>query len=127
MSRAPGAPGPVVVDLPKNIQMGKAPYQGKDAVQHRTYHPRTEPDPAEIEEAVELLARAERPIFYVGGGVINAGTAACARLTELVRATGHPITLTLMGLGAFPASDPAVRRHARHARHLRGQPRDARL
>ncbi len=101
-----GRPGPVVVDLPKNIQMGKAPYQGKDAVQHRTYHPRTEPDPAKIEEAVELLARAERPIFYVGGGVINAGTAACARLTELVRATGHPITLTLMGLGAYPASDP---------------------
>ena len=59
-----------------------------------------------IEEAVELLARAERPIFYVGGGVINAGPKACAQLTELVRATGYPITLTLMGLGAFPASDP---------------------
>ncbi|MGD9740970.1 MAG: acetolactate synthase 3 large subunit [Bauldia sp.] len=100
-----GRPGPVVVDLPKNIQMGKTPYAGKDEVQHRTYYPRTEPDPARIEEAVELLARAERPIFYVGGGVINAGPAACAKLTELVRATGYPITLTLMGLGAFPASD----------------------
>ena len=101
-----GRPGPVVVDLPKNVQMGKAPYQGRDAVRHRTYHPRTEPDPARIEEAVDLLARAERPIFYVGGGVINAGPAACMRLTELVRATGYPVTLTLMGLGAYPASDP---------------------
>ena len=61
------------------------------------------PTPRAIEEAVELLARAERPIFYVGGGVINAGPEACAQLTELVRATGYPITLTLMGLGAFPA------------------------
>jgi len=101
-----GRPGPVVVDLPKNIQMAKTPYVAKDAVQHRTYYPRTEPEAARIEEAAELLARAERPIFYVGGGVINAGPKACARLTELVRATGYPITLTLMGLGAFPASDP---------------------
>ncbi len=103
---ASGRPGPVVVDLPKNIQMAKAPYFHKDAVKHRTYHPRTDPDPNRIEEAAELLARAERPIFYVGGGVINAGPNACAQLTELVRATGYPITLTLMGLGAFPASDP---------------------
>ena len=101
-----GRPGPVVVDLPKNIQMAKAPYHGKDEVQHRTYHPRTEPDAARIEDAAELLARAERPIFYVGGGVINAGPKACTALTELVQATGYPITLTLMGLGAFPASDP---------------------
>lgn len=101
-----GRPGPVVVDLPKNIQMGKAPYLRSDEVRHRTYHPRVEPDAARIEEAAELLARAERPIFYVGGGVINAGPEACARLTELVRETGFPITLTLMGLGAYPASDP---------------------
>jgi acetolactate synthase-1/2/3 large subunit len=101
-----GRPGPVVVDLPKNIQMAQAPYVAKDAVRHRTYNPKREPDPARIEQAVELLARAERPIFYVGGGVINAGPEACARVTELVRETGMPITLTLMGLGAFPASDP---------------------
>ncbi len=101
-----GRPGPVVVDLPKNVQMAKASYQGKDEIRHRTYHPRTEPDANRIEEAAELLAHAERPIFYVGGGVVNAGAEACARLTELVRATGYPITLTLMGLGAFPASDP---------------------
>lgn len=101
-----GRPGPVVIDLPKDIQMGKAPYLRKDQVAHRTYHPSVAPDEARIEEAAELLARAERPIFYVGGGVINAGPAACAKLTELVRATGYPITLTLMGLGAYPASDP---------------------
>jgi acetolactate synthase I/II/III large subunit len=101
-----GRPGPVVVDLPKNVQMAKAAYQTKDQVRHRTYQPRVEPDPARIEEAAELLARAERPIFYVGGGVINAGPKACAQLAEVVRATGYPITLTLMGLGAYPASDP---------------------
>lgn len=101
-----GRPGPVVVDLPKDVQMGKAPYLAKDQVRHRTYHPRVEPDAAKVEEAAELLAKAERPIFYVGGGVVNAGPEACAMLTELVRATGFPITLTLMGLGAYPASDP---------------------
>ncbi|MCS6780694.1 MAG: acetolactate synthase 3 large subunit [Geminicoccaceae bacterium] len=101
-----GRPGPVVVDLPKNIQMGKAPYVGPDSVVLRGYHPRREPELAKVEEAIELLARAQRPIFYVGGGVINAGPAACVLLTELVRATGAPITLTLMGLGAYPASDP---------------------
>ncbi len=101
-----GRPGPVVVDLPKNIQMGKAPYVGPEAVRLRGYHPRREPDLARVEEAIELLLRAQRPIFYVGGGVINAGPAACVLLTELVRATGAPITLTLMGLGAYPASDP---------------------
>ena len=101
-----GRPGPVVVDLPKNIQMAKAPYVGASAVAPRGYQPRREPDPARVEEAIELLVRAQRPIFYVGGGVINAGPAACVLLTELVRATGAPITLTLMGLGAYPASDP---------------------
>ncbi|MEK0082028.1 acetolactate synthase 3 large subunit [Benzoatithermus flavus] len=101
-----GRPGPVVIDLPKNIQMAKAPYKGRDEVRHRTYHPKVEPDAARIEEAAELLAGAQRPIFYVGGGVVNAGPKACAMLTELVRATGYPITLTLMGLGAYPASDP---------------------
>ncbi len=100
-----GRPGPVVVDLPKNIQMGKAPYVGPEAVGVRGYAPRRDPDPARIEQAIELLAAAERPIFYVGGGVINAGPTACARLRELVRESGVPITLTLMGLGAFPASD----------------------
>jgi len=100
-----GRPGPVVVDLPKDILMQPAPYVAKSAVRHRTYQPLREPDARRVEEAVDLMARAERPIFYVGGGVINAGPKACALLTELVRETGYPITLTLMGLGAYPASD----------------------
>jgi acetolactate synthase I/II/III large subunit len=101
-----GRPGPVVVDLPKDILMGPAPYIPRDQVRHRTYNPRIEPQPEQIEQVVGLMAKARRPIFYVGGGVINSGPEASARLAELVRATGFPITLTLMGLGAYPASDP---------------------
>ena len=101
-----GRPGPVVVDLPKDILMGPARYVPRDEVRHRTYNPRREPLPAQIAQAVELMARAERPVFYVGGGVVNSGGEASALVTELVRATGFPITLTLMGLGVYPASDP---------------------
>jgi acetolactate synthase-1/2/3 large subunit len=101
-----GRPGPVVVDLPKDILMGPATYVARDSVRHRTYNPRIEPLPDAIAQAVELMVKAERPIFYVGGGVINSGGEASALVTELVRATGFPVTLTLMGLGAYPASDP---------------------
>ena len=101
-----GRPGPVVVDLPKNIQMAAAPYIKAADSRIRGRVEVREPSQERIEQAVELLKRAERPVFYVGGGVVNSGTAACAELTKLVRATGFPITLTLMGLGAYPASDP---------------------
>jgi acetolactate synthase-1/2/3 large subunit len=101
-----GRPGPVVVDLPKDIQNAVCPYVAPDGIRPRSYIRPKAPDPRRIAEAVELMARAERPLFYVGGGVINAGADACAKLTDLVRATGFPITLTLMGLGAYPASDP---------------------
>ena len=101
-----GRPGPVVVDLPKDILMGPARYVPRDQVRHRTYNPRTEPAAEAIAQAVELMAKAERPVFYVGGGVVNSGGEASALVTELVRATGFPITLTLMGLGVYPASDP---------------------
>src|SRR5688500_12732622 len=101
-----GRPGPVVVDLPKDILMGPATYLARDKVRHRTYNPRMEPLPDPIAQAVELMVKAERPIFYVGGGVINSGGDAAALVTELARATGFPVTLTLMGLGAYPASDP---------------------
>jgi acetolactate synthase-1/2/3 large subunit len=101
-----GRPGPVVIDLPKDILMGDAPYTERAKVQHRTYNPRVEPRADEIDRAVDLMARAERPVFYVGGGVINAGPEASVKLAQLVRETGFPITLTLMGLGAYPASDP---------------------
>jgi acetolactate synthase-1/2/3 large subunit len=101
-----GRPGPVVVDLPKDILIGPASYTPCAEVRHRTYNPRVEPQADQIDHAVDLMAKARRPIFYVGGGVINSGPEASERLTKLVRATGFPITLTLMGLGAYPASDP---------------------
>jgi acetolactate synthase-1/2/3 large subunit len=101
-----GRPGPVVVDLPKDILMGPAPHIPREEARHRTYNPRTEPPADQIAQVVDLMAKARRPIFYVGGGVINSGPEASERLTELVHATGFPITLTLMGLGAYPASDP---------------------
>ncbi|MDE2580663.1 MAG: acetolactate synthase 3 large subunit [Rhodospirillales bacterium] len=100
-----GRPGPVVIDLPKDILIGKAPYVAPVAT-HRSYRPRTEPDPAQIGQAVALLKGAKRPVIYTGGGVVNAGPAAAAALTRFVRMTGFPCTSTLMGLGAFPASDP---------------------
>ncbi|MGH6954126.1 MAG: acetolactate synthase 3 large subunit [Alphaproteobacteria bacterium] len=101
-----GRPGPVVVDLPKDILQRDAPYHPPERFQHRSYKPQLKGDSARIEEAVELLATATRPIFYCGGGVINSGTRASRLLTEFVRMTGFPCTITLMGLGCFPASDP---------------------
>ena len=100
-----GRPGPVVVDLPKDILVAPAPYREPSSAPHRSYRPRTEPDQNRIEEAVALLKRSTRPIVYAGGGVINAGPEAARLLTEFVRMTGFPITNTLMGLGAYPASD----------------------
>ena len=100
-----GRPGPVVVDLPKDIVIGKAPY-ALPAATHPSYRPRTEPDQGQIAKAINLLKSAKRPMVYAGGGVINAGPAAAAALTKFVRMTGFPVTNTLMGLGAYPASDP---------------------
>ncbi len=101
-----GRPGPVVIDLPKDILIGKAPYSAAAAGAHRSYRPATEPDPARIEEAVALLRAAKRPAIYSGGGVINSGPGAAEALTEFVRISGMPCTSTLMGLGAYPSSDP---------------------
>ena len=101
---AAGRPGPVVIDLPKDVQFAEGDYQAPDTSGHSHYKPQIEGDAARIAEAVELIAGAKRPIFYIGGGCINAGEEACAAVTELVRATGYPATTTLMGLGAFPAS-----------------------
>ncbi|MEL6965197.1 MAG: thiamine pyrophosphate-binding protein, partial [Pseudomonadota bacterium] len=100
-----GRPGPVVIDLPKDVLMADAPYHAASEFQHRTYRPKTEPMEADIERAIDLMADAKKPIFYVGGGIVNAGDEACHRVTELIQATGFPVTLTLMGLGAYPASD----------------------
>jgi acetolactate synthase-1/2/3 large subunit len=100
-----GRPGPVVVDIPKDIQFTRGIYTGPKNVVHKTYRPKVKGDLEAIRTAVELMAHAKRPVFYTGGGVINSGPAASQLLRELVRLTGFPITSTLMGLGAFPASD----------------------
>ena len=102
-----GRPGPVVVDLPKDVLQAKSSgYVGPEAVTHRSYKPKTKGDDARIAEAVEMLAQAKRPIIYAGGGVINSGPKAVELLTRFVRMLGAPCTNTLMGLGAYPASDP---------------------
>jgi acetolactate synthase-1/2/3 large subunit len=101
-----GRPGPVLVDLPKDVQLGLGSYIPPAHISHKTYRPVIKGERADIEKAVEIMAEAKRPIFYCGGGVINSGPRASELLTRLVRMTGYPTTLTLMGLGAFPASDP---------------------
>ena len=103
---ANGRPGPVVVDLPKDILFADAPYFTPKDVRPCAYQPKTNGDLAKIEQAAELLAKAQRPIIYGGGGLINSGPTACKLLQEFAEITGFPVTLTLMGLGAFPASNP---------------------
>lgn len=102
-----GRPGPVLIDLPKDILINPAPYTELTSDRHRSYRPRTEPDPARIAEAIRLIKAARRPILYTGGGVINAGPEAARKLIEFADLTGAPVTSTLMGLGAFPAAHPA--------------------
>jgi acetolactate synthase I/II/III large subunit len=101
-----GRPGPVVVDIPKDIQFAKGVYFKPTEFHHRGYRPKLKGDADKIMRAVEMMAAAKRPLFYTGGGVINSGRRACDLLRELVKLTGFPITSTLMGLGAFPAADP---------------------
>jgi len=100
-----GRPGPIVVDLPKDTLQNKGSYTPREAVFHRSYRPQREPELTAVRDAIALLKEAKRPVFYTGGGVINSGPEAAAVLRELVRLTGAPITSTLMGLGAYPASD----------------------
>ena len=100
-----GRPGPVVVDLPKDIQFATGAYTPPEHVQHKTYRPRLDPDLSVVEQAVKVIASARRPIFYTGGGIINSGPEASALLTRFVRMTGVPITNTLLGLGGYPADD----------------------
>ena len=99
-----GRPGPVVVDIPKDIQFAKGKYTGPEGVMVKSYRPRTSPEPRAIEAALDLIAKAKKPLLYTGGGVINSGTEASKLLREFVALTGIPITSTLMGLGAYPAS-----------------------
>ncbi len=101
-----GRPGPVVIDLPKDVQFAAGFYARPADNGHKTYRPTIQGDPQKIRAAVELMAGARRPVFYTGGGVINSGPEASRLLRELVRVTGFPVTSTLMGLGAYPGSDP---------------------
>lgn len=101
-----GRPGPVLIDVPKDIQFDEGAYTTAENTEStKRYQPRTEPDMGAIEAAVELMASAKQPVFYTGGGVINAGPEASELLRELVHLTGFPITSTLMGLGCYPAND----------------------
>ena len=101
-----GRPGPVVVDVPKDIQFAKGTYSRPKDFPHTGYKPKLKGDMDKIKQAIALMAHAKRPLFYTGGGVVNSGKAACDLLREFVKLTGYPITSTLMGLGAFPAADP---------------------
>ena len=102
-----GRPGPIVVDLPKDVLVNETYFDnsGPATVRHKSYRPKTKAPAASIKAAVELIRNAKRPLFYCGGGIINSGPRASKLLTEFVQTTGFPITLTLMGLGGFPASD----------------------
>ena len=99
-----GRPGPVVVDIPKDVQFAKGRYVGPKNIEHKTYRPQVKADQAAIRAAVELIATAKRPVLYTGGGVINSGPTASKLLRDFVEMTNIPITSTLMGLGAYPAS-----------------------
>jgi acetolactate synthase I/II/III large subunit len=101
-----GRPGPVVVDIPKDVQILKSENIHEGPIEHISYRPALKGNDVQIKKAVELLATAKKPIFYTGGGVINSGPNASKLLQKLVRLTGAPVTSTLMGLGAYPASDP---------------------
>jgi acetolactate synthase-1/2/3 large subunit len=102
---ASGRPGPVLVDVPKDVQFATGEYLNKSNSVHKSYVPELKGDQDDIRDAVDRISAAKKPIFYTGGGVINSSPAASQLLREFVRMTGYPITSTLMGLGAYPASD----------------------
>jgi acetolactate synthase-1/2/3 large subunit len=99
-----GRPGPVVVDIPKDVQFARGTYVSPQTAPRTSYQPKVQGDLEKIKAAVALMAGAKKPVIYTGGGVVNSGPEASALLRELVELTGFPITSTLMGLGAYPAS-----------------------
>lgn len=99
-----GRPGPVVIDIPKNVQVAAAEFSRNAAVANSRYQPQTEGDFKDINTAVEMIMNAKAPVLYTGGGIINSGPKASETLRELAELLGCPVTSTLMGLGAFPAS-----------------------
>ena len=100
-----GRPGPVLIDIPKDIQFKKGIYQSEEKIEIDSYRPNYKGDPDQIEKAVEMISQAKKPVFYTGGGIINAGEKASEILRELVSITGFPITSTLQGLGCYPGED----------------------
>ena len=100
-----GRPGPVLVDIPKDILNATGHYHDEQVGKRQSYTPSRKADARLVERAVDLMARAKKPLFYVGGGVVNAGAEACDALIKLAHMTGFPVTTTLMGLGAFPGND----------------------
>jgi acetolactate synthase-1/2/3 large subunit len=102
-----GRPGPVVVDIPKDVQVASTAWDGRPSQRPQRYTPQTEAPRADVATAVAMLAAAQAPVLYTGGGVINSGPEATRLLRELQAISGAPVTSTLMGLGAFPAGDAA--------------------
>jgi acetolactate synthase-1/2/3 large subunit len=99
-----GRPGPVLVDLPKDVQIAQAEFVYPDTVEIRSYKPNLEGHPRQVEKAVAMLLESHRPVIYVGGGVVLGNAA--DELTNLARKLSVPVTTTLMGLGSFPENDP---------------------
>ncbi len=99
-----GRPGPVLVDIPKDVQFATGIYNSPEEAEELPYNPRRTPEDDAVMAMVEMIETAERPILYTGGGVINSGDRASALLRELAEETGFPVTSTLMGLGCYPAS-----------------------
>jgi acetolactate synthase I/II/III large subunit len=101
-----GRPGPVLIDIPKDVQIASAPWHDGPPQRRNRYNPRLEGSTDEITRAVDMIAKAKAPILYTGGGVINSGPRASQLLRDLQKLTGAPLTSTLMGLGSFPADHP---------------------
>ena len=123
-----GRPGPVVIDLPKDVTIAEGTYVPPGKVRHKSYNPQVKGDMKKIEAAVKMMAAAQKPVIYAGGGVINSRPRGLATVDPIDPSfAGFPCTLTLMGLGAYPATDPQFLGHAGYARQLRGQHGHARL
>jgi acetolactate synthase-1/2/3 large subunit len=99
-----GRPGPVLVDIPKNVQQATANYKPKQKVKLKSYNPTYKPNSKQLLKVVELIKAAKRPLIFSGGGVIL--SKAAAELTRLAKSTRTPVTMSLMGLGGFPGTDP---------------------
>ena len=114
-----GRPGPVLVDIPKDVTANSCAYEYPDAVDMRSYRPTVKGHPGQIKRAIKLMLKARKPMIYTGGGVVLSN--ADAELIEFTRLLGFPITNTLMGPWRVSGDGPAVYRHAGNARHLRSQ------